>query len=403
MFKKALLLCFLLSILLFSSCDFQSRKTLVKENLFAIPLGKLADEIDYFQRDNLQFSPDNDLFMKDGFFYISNGRSGKFMKFNSYGDLLTLIYNPDRNPYPAELMSRGSDNSEVNRQVISWQFNSPGSISVSEKDIYIVDKVAFNRQIFEDEVLMDRHILHFNSNGDWEYENFIGLEGIGGQPFPYIEDIWISELSELIVLYRTRRGESESWFVNWYRENGSLRYTVEIRKDAIPLPAGETDLIFSLDNIIPDRSSYEIYLKMSYFRKDENSSKDSTSISEVFGGTLAFDVEESRWHSWSRLPDHKIMIDEMEIDSPYSLIGTVRKHLFFISLGEKGEYNLLIKNEKGYFEREKTLIFDENDIIYYDFFLSGQGILNAIVFTDQEAKIMWWRTDKLLSSVEDNG
>ena len=58
--------------------------------------------------------------------------------------------------------------------------------------------------IIEDEVLMDRNILHFSSNG--EYKNFIGLEGIGGQPFPYIENIWISELSELIVLYRTRKG-----------------------------------------------------------------------------------------------------------------------------------------------------------------------------------------------------
>ena len=267
MHKKAFILFSVLILLSIFSCNKSERNMLEKEILFSIPLGKLADEIDYFQRDNLQFSPDNDLYMKKGFFYISNGRSGKFMKFNSYGDILTLIYNPNRNPYPAELMARDSDDSNVNRQVIPWQFNSPGSIAVTDDDIYIVDKVALNRQVKDHGVLMDRNILHFNALG--EYQNFIGLEGVGGQPFPYIENIWVRNDSELIVLFRTRNREDESWFVNWYSVKGNLRYSVEIREDMIPMPEGETDLIISLDNIIPDLNRYELYLKLSYFRKDE--------------------------------------------------------------------------------------------------------------------------------------
>lgn len=401
MFKKAFFL--ICGITLFSlfSCEINGRSKLEKESLFSIPLGKLADEIDYFQRESLQFSSDNDLYMKHGFFYVSNGRSGKLMKFNSYGDILSLIYNPDRNPYPAELMSRDTDNSDVNRQVIPWPFNSPSSIAVLEEDIFIVDKVAFNRQIKEAMSLKDRNILHFSDKG--EYKNFIGLEGVGGQPFPYIENIWVSDKSELIVLYRTRSSDNESWFVNWYTLNGNLRYSVEIREKSIPMPAGETDLIISLDNIIPDLSRYELYLKLTYFRKDKESSDEEALISDDFGGILIFNVPESKWHSWSRLPEHKITIDEMEIDSPYTLVGSYKDNLLFISLGPGNTYNLLVKNNEGRFEHERILELGDYDIIYKEFFLSDEGILNAMVFTDEDAKIMWWRTDKLLNSGEKDG
>lgn len=396
MFKKVIILFSVLFLFLILSCENSGRKKLEKESLFSIPLGKLADEIDYFQRDSLQFLPDNDLFMKDGFFYVSNGRSGKVMKFNSYGTMLSLIYNPDRNPYPAELMSRESDNSEVNRQVVSWPFNSPGAIAVGDDNIFIVDKVALNRQVKEKNVLMDRNILHFNNQGD--YLDFIGLDGVGGQPFPFIENIWISDKSELIVLYRTRSSQQESWFVNWYTISGNLRYNVEIREESIPMPAGETDLIISLDNLIPDTGSYELYLKMTYFRKDKNSGIDNTEISEVFGGILNFNVVESKWHNWSRLPDHTIEVDNMKIDSPYSLIGSNKNNLFFISLGNNNTYNLLIKNNEGQFIHEKTLEIGDYDIIFKEFSLSDKGILNAMIFTEQDARIMWWRTDKLIRS-----
>jgi hypothetical protein len=386
--KKAFSVISLLVIFLLFSCSDTNKNILEKESLFSIPLGKMADEIDYFQRDSLQFSADNDLVMKDGFFYLSNGRSGKLMKFNSYGDLLSLIYNPDRNPFPAELMSRDSDSTKVNRQVIPWQFNSPNSIAVTGKSIYIVDNVAQNRRIKENDVLLNYNILHFSENG--EYLNFIGLEGVGGQPFPYIENIWTSESSELIVLYRTRKKDDASWFVNWYTVSGTLRYSVEIKESAIPMPAGETNLLISLDNVIPGRSNYEIYLKLSYFRREKNE------ISEVFGGTLNFNVEEEKWHSWSRLPDFKSTIDGVEIDSPYSLIGSVKEHQLFISLGVNNTYNLLIRNPEGRFKQVKTLEIDEKDILFKEFFISDDGILNAMVFTGKEAKIMWWRTDKLL-------
>jgi len=389
-----------LLLFIFISCGEREIKTLEKEDLFSVPLGKLAEEIDYFQRDSLRFSPDNDMEMLHGFFYITNGRSGKLLKFNSYGDLLTLIYNPDRNPYPAELLSRQSDDTEVNRKVIPWQFNSPGALAVSEENIYIVDKVAPNRQIKDKNVLMDRNILQFSSQG--EYINFIGMEGVGGQPFPYIENLWISDKSELIVLYRTRTVDDESWFVNWYTPAGVLRYSVEIRESVIPMPVGETDLSISLDSIIPDLSDYEIYLKMTYFRSAGENNNEN--VSEIFGGTLNFSVVENKWHDWSRLPENTLEIDGLEIDSPYDLIGTAKGRQFFLSLGKGSQYSLLIRDDQGLFSEEYLLQMDDRQIINTDFYLSEEGILCAMVYTDSEAMLNWWRTDKLIvDREEENG
>ncbi|MBB6478672.1 LIC_12708 family protein [Spirochaeta isovalerica] len=386
-------------ILLLNSCGSKEVKTLEKVDLFSIPLGKLAEEIDYFQRESLRFSADNDMEMLNGFFYITNGRSGKLLKFNSYGDLLTLIYNPDRNPYPAELLSRQSDDSEVNRKVIPWQFNSPGALAVSEDSIFIVDKVAPNRQVKDKNTLMDRNILQFTSQG--EYVNFIGMEGTGGQPFPYIEDLWISDKSELIVLYRTRSSDDESWYVNWYTPSGTLRYSVEIRESVIPMPAGETDLSISLDSILPDLSHYEIFLKMTYFRSADQASSDE--VSEIFGGTLNFSVAEKKWHDWTRLPENTLEVDGIMIDSPYSLIGTAKGKQFFLSLSENSMYSLLIRDEEGLFSEEYRLLMDDREILNTDFYLSDAGILCAMVYTDSEARIIWWRTDKLLEINDENG
>jgi hypothetical protein len=39
-----------------------------------------------------------DFAMRDGLFYISDGNSGKITRYNSYGDLLFMIYSEETNP-----------------------------------------------------------------------------------------------------------------------------------------------------------------------------------------------------------------------------------------------------------------------------------------------------------------
>lgn len=59
-------------------------------------MGKAEDQIDLIQLPGMPFKERSRIVMKNGLFYISNGNTGKVMEFNSYGDILTLYYNPEK-------------------------------------------------------------------------------------------------------------------------------------------------------------------------------------------------------------------------------------------------------------------------------------------------------------------
>ena len=73
--------------------------------LFSIPLGKLENQIDLFSSSGGTTEKETHIFMRDGWFYVANGNSGKVMVFSSYGDLIFLLYNPLTNPAPVLLNS----------------------------------------------------------------------------------------------------------------------------------------------------------------------------------------------------------------------------------------------------------------------------------------------------------
>ena len=73
--------------------------------MFSIPLGKLENQIDLFSSSGGTTERETHIFMRDGWFYVANGNSGKVMVFSSYGDLIFLLYNPVTNPAPVLLNS----------------------------------------------------------------------------------------------------------------------------------------------------------------------------------------------------------------------------------------------------------------------------------------------------------
>ncbi|MCP4178936.1 MAG: hypothetical protein GY756_14335, partial [bacterium] len=183
------------------------------------------------------------------------------------------------------------------------------------------------------------------------------------------------------------------WFVKWFSIDGDLRYTVPINKSFIPMPADETDLIPTLEGIIPDLNEYKLYIEMSYYK--ENKDED---IGEVFSGIYSLNVlPEAKYYGWARLPDNKVTIEDIEINTPYMLIGNIDEYLLYISYCREGMYKLLISNNSGEFIQEKILNINAHNIIYWNFYLSNEGILSGMFFTEEDVKIIWWRTDKLIN------
>ena len=65
-------------------------------NLFTIPYGVFEEQLSVSNLNNVGYVAYG-IYMRDGFFYIVNGESGKILELNSYGDLLSIFYNDETN------------------------------------------------------------------------------------------------------------------------------------------------------------------------------------------------------------------------------------------------------------------------------------------------------------------
>jgi hypothetical protein len=290
--------------LLLASCVPKELEELNREELFSLQLGKMDNQIDLFQVGGVMAGAKNRIYMRDGLFYLANGNSAKIMELSSYGDLIFLLYNPNENPPPTsfrnpqnadqagteegtqpggtqegtqpaepagqEQAERSAEPLASTRRAVTYPLRRIGEIVVdSRKQLYVEDTVSEERQVHDKElnVLLDRVILRFDRHGD--LRDFIGQEGVGGTPFPYVDSLYITDLDDLVVICRTPR----YWHVYWYSPEGFLLYQVAIDQDHMPLQEG--DPVSSLGRIVPDRDDPQLYL-MIYTYRGSNSEEQTT-------------------------------------------------------------------------------------------------------------------------------
>ena len=208
--------------------------------------------------------------MKDGFFFISNGETNKLIQMNSYGDLLGIFYNPEMNPVPSfikKLNPEGTSTDSVNhsstQQALAYSFNKLGKIAVDyNKTVYAVDILPFERQEqdVDNKLLLNHAVLRFSSDGT--FIDYLGQQGPGGTPFPFIKNIFTTKNNELVVVCLSNSG----YIVYWFTAEGYLKYTIPIVAANLPVPSAQETFFSSLDEIIPDYTSQKLYLKIDYHR-----------------------------------------------------------------------------------------------------------------------------------------
>jgi hypothetical protein len=360
----------------------------------------MEDQIDLFQIARTPSNYKTTVFMRDGSFYIGNGASFKVMEFTSYGDLLSLVYNPDENPSPVILQRRSEGGAVANRRAYPYSFRHVGAIAVSRaKVLYVEDRLPSERGIFDEKmgITLNRVVLRFS---DGEYRGYLGQEGIGGTPFPYVERIDVTNRDEVVVLCRTMT----SWIVFWYSETGKLLATSHIAPDKLPVPQGEKFLP-SLETILPDPDARRIYLKLNYYKEGVDSATGiKYGIEDVVSRIYWLNVESSQYEGFVELPKNirqrrgTGFFETREADYLYELVGvTSGGNLFLLSREENNTYQLLILQTDGKVLRRRALIVEDSELLFSVFHVSPEGILSALLAADTGAKIVWWRSDTLVS------
>ncbi|MBQ5471840.1 MAG: hypothetical protein IIT58_07545 [Treponema sp.] len=391
---------------LFVSCRASNKiKSISETQLFTLNYGNFEEQLNLFNINN-PGSIRTYMAMRDGFFYVVNGESNKVVSFNSYGDLLSLYYNEDA--YSTVNAGLAEKSSNGIWKPVSYPFTFNGKIAIdSRKYMYVVGTVPKerNEQDENQKLLYSQVVLRVTSDGS--SIDYIGQEGPGGTPFPFIKEIYTTENDELVVVCTTNDGLTAYWFGT----NGFLRYKIPVNVKDAPQVTSEAlssysagDLFVTVENIIPDCYSLRLYVKIDYYLSHiDEESKVQSGIDYVESYIFPLNIDTGMYGEPLNLPPFEESVtsdfSKLTYKLPYDFLG-VTKHgwLFFLITTPTG-FNVEMIQPGTQLVQKRHLDVNHSETLYYSLNLSHEGIISALLAEKDGARMVWWRTDTLVDSV----
>ena len=382
----------------------KSVSLLERNEVFSLGYGSFEDELNL---QNLSGVGEiaTSLVMKDGFFYIANGESKKIMEMNSYGDLITFYYNEDANPAPPYGKAGAKETST--RKAVPYPFNEISCIAVdSRKYLYAVDKLPLERQ---EQDAAKKHVLSqivLRFDGDGNFLDYIGQQGPGGTPFPFIKAVYATEANELVVVSLTNDG----YTVYWFSTDGYLLYKVPVDDGGVPDPYADDGAghWLHVEEIIPDCRERSLFLKVDYYSSyvDEAVHLES-GIQYEKSFLYRLNVESGAYGEQPLdIPPYSEQVSEgfsnSHYDIPFDFVGVTDSGWSFFMVSTDDGFSVMMIQLDGQRILRRKLPVYRRDTLYYTFNLSNDGILSALMVQSDRAVVNWWRTDSLIQSVIKN-
>lgn len=391
-------------IVILSACNKNNTIQSINETeLFTLDYGNFEEQLsvaDLNQVGSLRFG----IAMRDGFFYITDGFSKKIMELNSYGNMLSLFYNEDSST--SMLIQNNNGTVESIHREISYPFDYPGHIALdSNKCIYAACTIPRNRQEQgEGGILYSQAVLKIARDGS--SVDFIGQQGPGGTPFPYIREIYTTEKDELVVVSNSADG----LMVYWFGKDSFLKYMIPISVKNTPKmesASADSEVYLTLENVIPDLNEYKLYVKVDYYTSfvDEDS-KVQSGIN--YTQTLLYPLycETGVYGEPVSIPPYEesVVVDysRLTYKIPYDFLGVTKNGWkFFIIKTDTGFNVEMIQNESQKI-LHRHFDVNHNDNLFYDMSLSPDGIITALYVDKEKARAVWYRTDSLIDVILKN-
>jgi hypothetical protein len=244
-------------------------------------------------------------------------------------------------------------------------------------------------------------VLRFDRNGN--QIDYLGQEGIRGTPFPFVSDLHITARDDVVVICRI---PPTRWIVYWFDRSGMLMYRVEIDVENLP---GMKDAVPFLESIRPDYHRQDLLLALSYYRNDINpATRTLESVSQVAQRVYRFDLPAEQYRGYIEVPSpgerrERVGGAELEIPAPsFQLVGNTRTgHLFFLRPDAPNQYVLLVLDERGREVAQRVITIEDSELFFKTVSLSDEGALIALLGEQDGARIVWWRSDKLVGTDRD--
>lgn len=386
---------------LFTGCSKKNIIQSINENeLFTLDYGNFEEQLSVADLNNVG-GVRIGITMRDGFFYIVDGEARKTMELNSYGDLLSLFYNEDSQI--KTLLEKSKRPPQSVHREISFPFDYPGIITVdSKKCIYAVCTIPKNRQEQgEGGILFSQAILRFTRDGS--SVDYIGQQGPGGTPFPYIKNLYTTDKDELIVVCDSNDG----LIVYWFGYDGFLKYMIPVSTKNVPgikENSVNSEVYLTVENVVPDPSAYKLYVKIDYYSSyvDEES-KVQSGINYLQTMLYTLDVESGLFEDSISIPPYEesVTVDysRLTYKIPYDFLGVTKSGWKYFIIKTDDGFNIeMIQNENQKLLR-RHFALNHNDNLYYTMSLSLDGIITALYMDKEKARVVWYRTDSLIDSI----
>ena len=398
----------LIFIACFSSCTRSSQvRSLSEEKLFSLSYGNFEEQLSLFVSNSV-LTNSTYIAMRDGFFYIVNGEAQKIMSLNSYGDLLSLYYNADeyaeKNPGLPEQSSVGL------WKAVEYPFTFTGKMAVdSRKYMYVVATVPRERnEQVEGENLVYSHVV-LSVSSDGSSIGYIGQEGFGGTPFPYIKDVYTTENDELVVVCVTTVG----LYVYWFSKDGLLRYQIPVLTQKVPRISLEqinsslspSDLYVTVENVVPDCYAERLYVKVDYYLPHiDKESRVESGIDYIQSCIYPLGIENGVYGEGVNILPYEESVTEdfskITYRLPYDFLGVTKNGWFFFIIATANNgFSIEIMQPGTQTVLKRNLDLSHKEMLYYSLSLSHDGIISALIAEKDSAEVVWWRTDALLDSI----
>jgi hypothetical protein len=407
--KKSILLSVLVYsiLIILAGCQKGGLDTLEKEVLFPLSYGKGEDELTFFHKPGMKL-PQAHVAMSGGIVYVGSSQGRKVMKFNSYGDLIGLFYNSETNPPPVLLSKELPEDAVSSKQAFPYRFSDIGDIAVTKgHGLLVQDEIDEQRQEFDQElqVMLDQIVLRFSRTG--ELIDFLGQEGSGGTPFPYIERVSTTLKGETVVFCRT----PAEWIVYWFTQGGFLKYKIDFDLQSLPVPEELGNSIPAMGTIFCDIEEDLLYVKIDYYQnRTDDLAEGPSGIQFITSYIYVFDIGSEQYGGKLEIPEHFRSQDSADLLSfervrmIYRFLGVSRGgHLFLLAPSEKSEYELMIFTADGKVVKRVAIVLHDRENIHRDFSITPEGIVCALICEEEGAEVLWWRTDRYIVQEDEQG
>lgn len=383
----------LLFPLLLSSCEGEVTRTLEREVLFSLEIGKGPEQFDLLQTQSGHHFR-NRIASREGRVYLSNGQASKLMEFTGFGDMLWTAYDPELNP--ESLLPEQGGPQGATRTSVAMNFENIGEIAVGAGRTLLIEEQTEQEGIWDENlgVRLRSRVLRFSGG---LFQDVLGQEGLGGTRFPGIERMDIRENGDIVVISRVSDGR----VVFWYDADGTLVYEVHISNDRLPVP-DQDNLLPVLETVVPDPVHDTLHLKLDYY-EHTGSELGGRDVTDTFSMVFRLDLEDGVYEDPLDIPRLTTVVrsfpsfEDEEVQHMFRLVGIgPRGHLFLTARTDAAEHILLILNPDGSVAARRSIEIEDETVTESDLSVSPEGILVGLIGRRERVDIVWWRTDRLI-------